>query len=153
MTIDATFFDTTDSAPEIVYAPTPDPGFPGSDTTPVPTSDPWGQVTGIFGKVASGISTAADIYTGVQKAKFDTQFRIQQQQLGSQIALARLNGANAIDAARIAAETQIARNQFARMPGLTALFGGTTAPSSGDFLMLAMTAAGLFFAWKSVKKA
>jgi hypothetical protein len=128
-------------------------GSPGGDVTPVPSSDPWGSVTGVFGQVGSILDSGISGYLKAQQASADLNYKRTQQDLNNQIALAKLRGANAIDSYRIAAETQTAQRYFGRMPGLTALFGGTTPPSSGDMLMLAMTAAGLYFAWQSVHKA
>lgn len=127
--------------------------YPGNDTSTVPTSDPWGTISGVFGSVASAVQGGVNAYIGFKQGQANTAYRLEQQKLTNDIQMARLKGAAAYDTYRIAAENNIARQQFARMPGLTQLFGGTTPPSSGDFLMLAMTAAGLFFAWKSVKKA
>jgi hypothetical protein len=156
MALDPTFPDNPYDAGEgdsMSLPPTIITGYPGNDTTPVPTSDPWGTINGVFGKVASAVQGGVDAYIGFKQGQANTAYRIEQQKLTADIQMARLKGAAAYDTYRIAAENNIARNQFARMPGLTQLFGGNTPPGSSDFFMLILTVAGLFVAYKSVNKA
>lgn len=149
-TADSSYTPSAPAAPDVWYS-----WVPGNDTTIVPKADPAGGFDPYA--VLKGVGTAANAVNSFLNTRDSLQFAAQDRSLNllktqAQIDLTRsqINSQAAVDQARIAAQTQIAKQQFAKMPGLTALFGGTGAPGKTDWLMLILTAAGVYYAWRAV---
>lgn len=134
---------------------------PGNDTTVVPTSDPSFSFDP-FKILTTGVSAAASAataYNNLLTQKDSIKFAAQDRANNALLSQATLDlkrqqiqSQAGVDMARIAAQTDIAKRQFAAMPGLTTLFGGTSPPAGTDWLMLALTAVGVYFAWRAVGK-
>lgn len=140
--------DNSDAAP--VYEPDP-MASPGNDTSPVPQSDPWNfDPFEVFGKVIDVVNQGVGAYTTILNTRDQASLKRQQQQANIDLARQQIDSRRIVDTARINAETAVAQRQFAAMPGLTTLFGGPTAPSGSDYLMLVLTAIGVYFAYRAL---
>lgn len=134
---------------------------PGSDTTTVPTSDPTSSFNpfGVLSSVAAAGASGAAAYNSFLNQRDSVKFAAEDRANRSLLSQAQLDlqrqqiqSGAAVDLARLQAQTAVAQRQFAAMPGLTTLFGGSTPPAGTDWLMLALTAIGVYFAWRAVGK-
>lgn len=153
ISIDSTYGSPIDTSQ--VYIPsgygTPD-NVPTTD--PATAMDPWAILSKVGSIAKSGVDAANSFLTArdsLQFARQDRQLAQQRTQLQYDLARQQLTAQSTTDQARIAATTAATNAALSRMPGLTTLFGGNTAPRNSDWLMLALTALGVYYSWRAIK--
>jgi hypothetical protein len=126
-----------------------------SDPAPAGTSPSYGSVFGVLDQVATGINKVA---TTVQQFRTQqSQIELNQARLGLEtykaqagIDIARAQTGGAVDVERLRTQAEIAKAQrdLQSAQGMN-IFQTPQAPR--DWLMLALAAAGVWFAWRAAK--
>lgn len=106
----------------------------------------------VFGTIGNAVGSVAKTITDFQAARDTQAYQRQLTAAQNSLELAKVNGAIDVEKLRQAGAAQQQQQLLNRSPLLSGFYPMGSGADQSNTLMLILTAAGVFLAWKALKK-